>query len=226
MRDAVPMRDPLTSLNSRLCRASDSHSPAEKGLLRMATFLHRELPIRFARGITFIDKLNVCREAPSLNVVRDCYLQSFRDIVTSPCPITDDGEASFVNVLEQVGDRHADELLLVARGLYELRSKLGMDVLERGGSFEALHAQLDELHLKRIALRILIGHYLALHRPARQDYVVRWLKEDVSRMLEILVVFVLPLSLVTHPPLPSPLFLTGHHLHENPPPRCNRSRGF
>jgi len=173
MRDAVPMRDPLSSLNSRLNRASDPHSPAEKGLLRMATFLHRELPIRFARGITFIDKLDLCREAPSLRVVRDCYLESFRDIVSSPCPTTDMSEASFVKVLEQVGERHADELLLVARGVYELRSKLGMDVLESGGSFEALHAQLDELHLKRIALRILMGHYLALHRPARQDYVVR-----------------------------------------------------
>lgn len=173
MRDAVPMRDPLSSLNSRLCRASDPHSPAEKGLLRMATFLHRELPIRFARGITFIDKLDLCREAPSLRVVRDCYLQSFRDIVSSPCPTTDASEARFVKVLEQVGERHADELLLVARGVYELRSKLGMDVLESGGSFEALHAQLDELHLKRIALRILMGHYLALHRPARPDYVVR-----------------------------------------------------
>lgn len=173
MRDAVPMRDPLSSLNSRLSHASDPHSPAEKGLLRMATFLHRELPIRFARGITFIDKLNLCRLAPSLNVVRDCYLQSFRDIVSSPCPTTATNEASFVKVLEQVGERHADELLLVARGVYELRSKLGMDVLESGGSFEALHAQLDELHLKRIALRILMGHYLALHRPARPDYVVR-----------------------------------------------------
>lgn len=171
LRDAMSLENPLCSLNVRLCRVSDPHSPAQKGLLRMATFLHRELPIRFARGITFIDKLDSSRQAPSLRVVREWYRESFRDAVSSPCPVTDGCEESFVKVLTRVRDRHADELLLVARGVFELRAKLGMDGLDGRGGREALHAQLDELHLKRIALRILVGHYLALHQPPRPNYV-------------------------------------------------------
>jgi hypothetical protein len=71
----------------------------------------------------------------------------------------------------QVRERHADELLMVARGVYQLRARLGVEILGNASSFDELHAQLDELHLKRIALRILIGHYLALHLDKRPDYV-------------------------------------------------------
>ncbi len=172
MRDAESVRDPLSSLNVRLDHAGgQQHTPAVKGLLRMATFLHRELPIRFAKGIAFLDQLNMFREAPDLLQVRALYLQSFLDIVNSPCPTTPASEARFVAMLERVRERHADELLLVARGVYELRARLGMDVLENGTSYVDLHTQLDELHLKRIALRTLIGHYLGLHQAPRPDYV-------------------------------------------------------
>ena len=58
-------------------------------------------------------------------------------------------EANFVNLLEGVRDRHADELLMVARGVYQLRARLGVEILGTASSFDELHAHLDELHLKR-----------------------------------------------------------------------------
>jgi len=137
----------------------------------MATFLHRELPIRLARGVQFIDRLDLCREAPDLRNVRDCYVESFKEILQSPPPVTPQCEAEFVQMLERVRERHADELLMVARGVYHLRARLGVDLLGSASSFDELHARLDELHLKRIALRILVGHYLALHLDKRPDYV-------------------------------------------------------
>lgn len=38
---------------------------------------------------------------------------------------------------------------MVARGVYQLRARLGVEILGTASSFDELHAHLDELHLKR-----------------------------------------------------------------------------
>lgn len=175
LRDACSLRDALNSLNTRLQINANTTSAEEKGVLRMATFLHRELPIRFARGVQFIDRLDLYREAPDLRQIRDCYVESFKEVLQSPSPVTPECEADFVKLLEgvsrtpsihpsippltpsiypilyqtKVRDRHADELLMVARGVYQLRARLGVEILGTASSFDELHAHLDELHLKR-----------------------------------------------------------------------------
>lgn len=115
LRDACSLRDAFQSLNSRLQISVNAISPEEKGVLRMATFLHRELPIRLARGVAFIDRLDLYQEAPDLRLIRAAYVESFKDVLQSPPPVDAECEAAFVRVLERVRDRHADELLMVRR---------------------------------------------------------------------------------------------------------------
>jgi len=45
--------------------------------MRMAVFLHQELPIRFARGAHQLDSLDVVQDIPSIQKVRSWYAQSF-----------------------------------------------------------------------------------------------------------------------------------------------------
>ena len=45
--------------------------------MRMAVFLHQELPIRFARGANQLDSLEVGHDIHSIRQVRSWYAQSF-----------------------------------------------------------------------------------------------------------------------------------------------------
>jgi hypothetical protein len=109
----------------------------------------------------------------------------------------------------QVRERHTEELLTMAKGVYELRKKL-----DRQGqtidspTHEMIHRYLDCFYMKvseadrggqarpradlcverwqRIALRILIGHYLALHSEPRPDYVgIVCMKTKVKHVIEV-----------------------------------------
>ena len=153
MRDAFSLRDAISSLNDRLNIQISEHTARECGFLRMATFLHRELPVRLARGFDQIDTIvqdeKLLKEAPDLKWVRDCYAKSFQDIRNAPSPTDRAKEVKFVRVLEQVKERHTDELLHMARGVYQLRSRLGLTSESvDSATYELLHKYLDQLHLK------------------------------------------------------------------------------
>ena len=75
----------------------------------------------------------------------------------------------------------------MARGIYELRQRL-----TKAGEGDCLaqhsmvHRYLDLFYVKRIALRILIGHYLALHHEDRPDYVgIVCMKTPVMNVIEV-----------------------------------------
>lgn len=167
IRDAMSLHD-FSPLRERLPVEAEDYSPREKGILRMALFLHRELPVRYARGVDQLDGLPIMQGLQAVREVRQWYAESFQDIRNSPRPETKECEREFVRTLMQVRDRHAEELWAMAKGIYELRTRLR----EIGEPIcDDIHAYLDRFYLKRIGLRLLIGHYLALHERPTEDYV-------------------------------------------------------
>jgi hypothetical protein len=52
--------------------------PEQEGILRMATFLHRELPVRFARGVDQLDSLKLVQDIEPIREVRSWYAESFK----------------------------------------------------------------------------------------------------------------------------------------------------
>lgn len=110
-----------------------------------------------------------------------------QDIREAAVPDTLDNERKFMRVLEGVRDRHNDELVAIAKGIYELRQRLST---EGHSSYLAedsmVHRYLDMFYVKRIALRILINHYLALHHEDRPDYVgIVCMKTPVKQVVEV-----------------------------------------
>lgn len=90
--------------------------------------------------------------------VRQWYVESFQDIRCAARPSSKECEPAFVKVLQGVQERHADESILMARGIYDLRARLSSKGQTIDGEAHAmLHRYLDMFYLKRIALRILIG---------------------------------------------------------------------
>jgi len=89
--------------------------------------------------------------------------------------------------MERIRDRHAEELVYMARGIFELRRRLhqaGND--DYLGEHSMVHRYLDQFYVKRIALRILMGHYLALHHEDRPDYVgIVCMKTPVKNVIEV-----------------------------------------
>lgn len=153
----------------------------------MATFLHRELPVRFARGVDQLDSLALMRDIPAVRTVRGMYATSFHDIRYAARPESKECEPAFVHLLQHVQERHADESILMAKGIYDLRTRLRREGQTIEGEAHAmLHRYLDMFYLKRIALRILIGHYIALHNEMRPNYVgIVCQKTDVKRVVEV-----------------------------------------
>lgn len=90
--------------------------------------------------------------------MRQWYVESFQDIRCATRPSSKECEPAFVKVLQGVQERHADESILMARGIYDLRARLSSKGQTIDGEAHAmLHRYLDMFYLKRIALRILIG---------------------------------------------------------------------
>jgi len=132
----------------------------QRTLIQIATFLRRELPVRLARRVIELQNLPEGLHAmPSVQRVREWYIQSFVDLRRSRLPVDPETEAEFSQLLEKIYERHAPTLITMARGVYELRTTLAK---ERGDSFQfsevtSIHEFLDKFYMSRIGIRILIG---------------------------------------------------------------------
>mmetsp|Transcript_10719 Transcript_10719/g.13306 ORF Transcript_10719/g.13306 Transcript_10719/m.13306 type:complete len:376 (+) Transcript_10719:65-1192(+) len=154
-----------------------SQLEAQKGvlptpiLLTVASFLHRELPIRLSRRVCELDGLPRLHDMPSVKVVREWYARSISEIVQSERPVDATTEAAFALTLEKIYERHAAVLLTMARGAHELRTK--MSARETFISDHKIHGFLDSFYTSRIGIRMIIGQYLALRRcePHRRECV-------------------------------------------------------
>ncbi|KAA8492141.1 Pyruvate dehydrogenase (acetyl-transferring) kinase, mitochondrial [Porphyridium purpureum] len=134
----------------------------EKRLLA-SEWLKEELPVRLARRVRELEMLprKLCN-MPSILRVRQTYQASFCDIVDFPALRTDaDPEAkirAFAALLEDIYARHKHVARDVACGLLEFREYNPTILLDQE---EKLQVFLTHFFKSRIAIRLMIGHYLA-----------------------------------------------------------------
>eukprot|EP00638_Chattonella_subsalsa_P007902 CAMPEP_0117752218 /NCGR_PEP_ID=MMETSP0947-20121206/11475_1 /TAXON_ID=44440 /ORGANISM="Chattonella subsalsa, Strain CCMP2191" /LENGTH=359 /DNA_ID=CAMNT_0005570819 /DNA_START=275 /DNA_END=1354 /DNA_ORIENTATION=+ len=138
--------------------------------IQNASFLYRELPIRCARAVKKLDSLPMLSEMPSVKQVRQWYTDSFEDFRNSPYPHCPELEEKFLTVLRKVYGRHSNTLIVMARGVWELRQKLDSFGLDYQTETELRH-YLDNFYIGRIGLRILSSQYLSLHEKSPPNYI-------------------------------------------------------
>ncbi|CBJ48308.1 pyruvate dehydrogenase kinase [Ectocarpus siliculosus] len=158
----------------------DSLSTKQKMLIQVASFLHRELPIRLAHRVRDLESVPDMLAQKSVQQVREWYVISYEEIRKFPRPVTVDEEVRFAELLKGIYQRHAPVLLTMARGVWELRESFGpKDASRRGAKnrfgdfydFERTHTFLDGFYMSRIGIRILIGHYLALQEAGADSWI-------------------------------------------------------
>ncbi len=136
---------------------------SNENLLRGARFLHKELPVRLAHRIRELDSLPFgLSEMPSVAVVKQMYVESFRDLVELPRPETIQDEQRFTETIENIKQRHNNVVSIMARGIQELRQAQGTDELN-----PQIRQFLDRFYMSRIGIRMLIGQHTAMHEGSK-----------------------------------------------------------
>lgn len=144
-----------------------------KAKRQIASFLYREMPVRFAHRVLELQSLpyELCN-MPSIKQVKHWYIRSFEDIMTLPPPINDESEKRFYDSLDSIYNRHAETQVTIAYGLREFRKS---DAIRNSGKklyeFDDIHRRLDSFNVSRIGIRMLLGHYLELGKPHRPGWV-------------------------------------------------------
>lgn len=145
-------------------------------LLQVASFIHREMPIRLARRIKDLDNVPFLKDMSSVQAVKDIYISSFLSLVKEPPIDSNVREALFARKLELLYERHSSVLVQMAKGAYELRELIRKNKIENldAGSFEYMnecHAFLDRFYMSRIGIRVLAGQYIALRSPTMDGHI-------------------------------------------------------
>lgn len=179
----------------------------ERTLIQVAGLVRREIPIRLAHRIQDLDRVPMMRDMPSVQKVKQIYIESFQELVDSPPIIrTTAEEQAFADLLKELYVKHSNVLVQMARGAYELREAIrsGAVVGQEGtdhdihfATMPECHAFLDRFYMSRIGIRFLAGQYLAVReqqQPADDDFigmiclrtsprdVVRQAADDAKRM--------------------------------------------
>jgi len=129
-----------SSSSSNNISSSSSSEATPLVLLQVASFLRRELPIRFAHRINDLSRVPLLRDMSSVREVRALYITSFLEILTldkHPPPSSSDSSAeewenSFATILENIYERHSSVLVQMAKGAYELRAAIIRDGADGG----------------------------------------------------------------------------------------------
>ncbi|TYJ96234.1 pyruvate dehydrogenase (acetyl-transferring) kinase [Cucumis melo var. makuwa] len=164
--------------------------PTAKNLLISAQFLHKELPIRIARRAIELENLPYglsvkpavlkvfffifllpfffcCRLISALHLVelvRDWYLDSFRDLRSFPEIKNSDDEKEFTQMIKAIKVRHNNVVPMMALGVQQLKKGLRLNNVGYQNLHE-IHQFLDRFYMSRIGIRMLIGQHVELHNP-------------------------------------------------------------
>ncbi len=142
-------------------------NPSKETLLIAAHFLHQELPVRLAHRVRELESLPFgLSEMPSVRLVRDMYIESFRDLVELPHLQSSEDELGFTHVIENIKQRHNNVVSIMAKGIQELKQALASENLS-----PEIQEFLDRFYLSRIGIRMLIGQHIALHKGSGSGYV-------------------------------------------------------
>lgn len=152
-------------------QASDSQ--ISETLTTSATFLKRELPIRFAHRIIELDNLpHGMADQPSIRRVSEWYKKSFEEIRAFQ-PVRDTKtEESFTALLNSIYERHNPTILTMAKGIFEFRRSQGIPFGHPMPTLveEDVHSYLDVFFTSRVGIRTLMSQHIAMHKP-RSHYV-------------------------------------------------------
>jgi pyruvate dehydrogenase kinase 2/3/4 len=129
----------------------------EKVLIQVASFLHRELPVRFAHRALQLDAIPLLQTSKHVVEVSSWYKQSFADIRAISPPNDLESEEVFFRVIENVFHRHANTLLTMARGAHDIRQQHFSSDNDDFAEFEHIQTELNNFYQSRIDIRTLIG---------------------------------------------------------------------
>lgn len=145
--------------------------PIGRQLVLSAQFLHNELPVRLAHRVAELERAPYgLSTKPAVRVVRDWYVESFRELRAFPKVRDGDDEAAFTQLLRQIYHRHRNVVPVMAVGVADLKRELAGE-LTAMNSLPEVHEMLDSFYLSRIGIRMLIGQHVALHEPRRRGHI-------------------------------------------------------
>ncbi|CAI5746676.1 unnamed protein product [Peronospora destructor] len=154
-------------------------------LIRSARFLHEEMPVRYAHRIKNLEDLpHGLSDMPSVQQVREWYVNSAQELLSFPKVETYQDELAFRSLIESIKQRHSSTLYTMAKGVHELKVELfksftkkdkGARTLPRKelgeryvrsqefADLSDLHSFLDAFYMSRIGIRMLMSQHIALH---------------------------------------------------------------
>jgi pyruvate dehydrogenase kinase 2/3/4 len=157
----------------------NKHMRTKRILMQVASFIRKEMPIRLACRIQDLDQVPMMRDMPSVQAVKDIYIQSFLELIEQPKIRTPQDERAFASLLENLSTKHSNILMQMARGAYELRQAVKAGDIQgstHNGQLEfenmdQCHEFLNRFYMSRIGIRVLAGQYLALRGEPLPTYV-------------------------------------------------------
>lgn len=137
--------------------------PDDSTYLRAAQYLHMEMPIRLAKKVCELQSIpNGLSQTRNVQIVRDWYVRSFKEIVESPFPVTHEQEAAFTDMVEKIKERHKNQVQVMAWGIRDYMTAENLEVIS-----DELQLFLDGFFLSRIGIRVLLGHHVASHEERK-----------------------------------------------------------
>ncbi|MBA0641160.1 hypothetical protein Goklo_025741 [Gossypium klotzschianum] len=111
-------------------------------------------------------------------MVRDWYLDSFRDLRSFPEIKDTNDEREFTQMIKAIKVRHNNVVPMMALGVQQL--KKGMDPKIVYEDLDEIHQFLDRFYLSRIGIRMLIGQHVELHNPNPPLHCVGYIHTKMS----------------------------------------------
>jgi pyruvate dehydrogenase kinase 2/3/4 len=160
----------------------DEHLPNDQVLMQVASFLRKDLPVRLAHRIQDLDQVPSMRDMPSVQKVKNVYIDSFLALTSQSKIRSPEEEAEFATLLENLYSKHSNVLMQMAQGAYELREAVKNGQIDGNmcaensqlvdfENFHECHKFLDRFYSSRIGIRVLAGQYLALREEPMPNYV-------------------------------------------------------
>lgn len=166
--------DDLNLTDNEVC-AAKGLTRHEHTLLQIATFLQRELPIRFAHRARELDNMpEGLYQMRSIQMVKHWYMESFADLQQFQFsgPVDDmEKEAAFRKCIHNIKERHADTNVAIAQGLMEFQEEVltKKAFIQDLSDLTSVHEALGRFFMARIGIRMLMGQYLELNSTLGVD---------------------------------------------------------
>ncbi|KAK8948056.1 hypothetical protein KSP40_PGU011687 [Platanthera guangdongensis] len=115
-----------------------------------------------------------------LHLVRDWYLESFRDLRVFPEIKDRVDELEFTQMIKMIKVRHNNVVPAMALGVQQLKKDLDPTVVLK--DLHEIYQFLDRFYMSRIGIRMLIGQHVALHDPDPEPGCIGQINTRISPM--------------------------------------------